>query len=60
MERTSLINQINDLYVNGADDTVLSAADTKIENSTETKPSERIYIQNEDELQNIDLSEFEE
>ena len=30
MERTSLINQINDLYVNGADDTVLSAADKKI------------------------------
>ena len=58
MERTSLINRINDLYVNGTEDTAIVNTDSSTVKSASDASYNRLYSINEDELQNIDTEEF--
>lgn len=58
MERTSLINRINDLYVNGTEDTAIVNTDSSTVKSVSDTSYNRLYSINEDELQNIDTEEF--
>lgn len=58
MERTSLINRINDLYVNGTEDTAIVNTDSNTVKSVSDTSYNRLYSINEDELQNIDTEEF--
>ena len=58
MERTSLINRINDLYVNGTEDTAIVNTDSNTVKTASDTSYNRLYSINEDELQNIDTEEF--
>ena len=58
MERTSLINRINDLYVNGTEDTAIVNTDSNTVKTASDTSYSRLYSINEDELQNIDTEEF--